>query len=96
MRKTLFAATCAAAMFVTGPLRADASSIGLNTGAVQTAKSHGVTAQLPCTCRYRGRDIALGRTICMAGPNGLKRATCTRVLNNTSWRISREPCLPTS
>ncbi|MBI1383941.1 MAG: hypothetical protein GC150_03400 [Rhizobiales bacterium] len=53
-------------------------------------------AHIPCTCRYKGADIAVGDTICMRTAKGLVRATCSRVLNNTSWTITREPCDATS
>ena len=52
-----------------------------------------VSAQdVPCTCRYKGEDFGLGHSICLNGPDGLKVATCSMVLNNTSWQFSNAPC----
>lgn len=45
-----------------------------------------------CTCRYQGEDYGIGESICLKSPNGLKMATCSMVLNNTSWKISNAPC----
>ena len=45
-----------------------------------------------CTCRYKDSDIAEGQTICMRTSNGSQMATCSRVLNNTSWKFSGKPC----
>jgi hypothetical protein len=50
-------------------------------------------AAADCTCRALGRDFELGRSACLATPNGPRYATCGMVLNNTSWRISDTPCL---
>jgi hypothetical protein len=49
-----------------------------------------------CTCRAFGRDFDLGRSACLATPQGLRLATCGMVLNNTAWRFSETPCLATS
>ena len=45
-----------------------------------------------CTCRYKGADVALGQSVCMKTPDGLRMARCDRVLNNTSWKITDGPC----
>ena len=45
-----------------------------------------------CTCRYKESDIGEGQTICMRTPNGSQMATCSRVLNNTSWKFLGTPC----
>ncbi len=45
-----------------------------------------------CTCRYKDSDIGEGQTICMHTPNGAQMATCSRVLNNTSWKFLGTPC----
>ena len=45
-----------------------------------------------CTCRYKDSDVAEGQTICMQTPNGSQMATCSRVLNNTSWKFLGQPC----
>jgi hypothetical protein len=50
-------------------------------------------AAADCTCRALGRDFELGRSACLATPNGPRYATCGMVLNNTSWRISDTPCI---
>ncbi|MEM7565949.1 MAG: hypothetical protein AAF321_01835 [Pseudomonadota bacterium] len=58
--------------------------------ATEAAPAERSTARpdIPCTCRYKGRDIGLGDAICMNG----RMARCEMVLNNTSWAFSEEPC----
>jgi hypothetical protein len=50
-------------------------------------------AAADCTCRALGRDFALGHAICLATPDGPRRAVCGMVLNNTSWHVSGTPCV---
>ena len=45
-----------------------------------------------CTCRYKGGDVAEGKTVCMQTAKGSTLARCDRVLNNTSWKFLDEPC----
>jgi len=45
-----------------------------------------------CSCRYKGKDVLLGKSICMKTPGGFVQAQCSRYLNNTSWTITRKPC----
>ncbi|PVB63665.1 hypothetical protein DCO57_02475 [Labrenzia sp. 011] len=45
-----------------------------------------------CTCRYKGQDYSLGESICLNGSDGSRMATCSMVLNNTSWQFSNAPC----
>ncbi|MDJ0614980.1 MAG: hypothetical protein QNJ29_15030, partial [Rhizobiaceae bacterium] len=45
-----------------------------------------------CTCKYKDYDVPEGQTICMNTPSGSKMATCSRVLNNTSWKFLSEAC----
>lgn len=45
-----------------------------------------------CTCKYKDYDVPEGQTICMQTPNGSKMATCSRVLNNTSWKFLEQSC----
>jgi len=45
-----------------------------------------------CSCRYQGKDVLLGKSICMKTSNGFVQAQCSRYLNNTSWTITRTPC----
>lgn len=47
---------------------------------------------VPCTCRYKGEDYGLGDSICLRSPDGLRMATCSMILNNTSWQFSNAPC----
>ena len=46
-----------------------------------------------CTCRAGGRDYEVGRTVCLAVPEGHRLAICGMVMNNTSWRFSDTPCV---
>ncbi len=45
-----------------------------------------------CTCRYDGGEIAEGQFACLKTPGGMVMARCERFLNNTSWRITNNPC----
>ena len=47
---------------------------------------------IPCTCRYDGRDMAEGATVCIDLPSGTYLARCVRVLNNTAWRRIADGC----
>lgn len=51
---------------------------------------------VPCRCRYQGADIELGSSVCFSTPQGMRRAVCSLVLNNTSWKMTQEPCAPIS
>lgn len=46
----------------------------------------------PCTCRGPGSRVELGQEICLATPNGPRRARCVMVENVTSWAMSDETC----
>ena len=46
-----------------------------------------------CTCRSRGHDYELGKSVCLQTPKGARIATCGMVLNNTSWQFSDTPCV---
>lgn len=52
----------------------------------QTQKS------IPCTCRFKGRDIPVGQTMCLDLPSGDVLAQCDRVLNNTAWKTLQTGC----
>ncbi|MET1415542.1 hypothetical protein ABVF61_24945 [Roseibium sp. HPY-6] len=47
---------------------------------------------ISCTCRYKGEDYGIGESICLKSPDGMQMATCSMVLNNTSWKFSNAPC----
>ena len=51
-----------------------------------TAKS------IPCTCRFKGRDIPVGQVMCLNLPSGEVTAVCDRVLNNTAWKTVQQGC----
>lgn len=48
--------------------------------------------EVSCTCRYKGQDYGIGESICLKGPGGMRMATCSMVLNNTSWKFSEGVC----
>ena len=52
----------------------------------------GAMAGENCTCRYQGKDVLEGASICMQTPNGQQMAKCDRVLNNTAWKFTGQPC----
>ena len=75
----LFSVACLAATLVS-PATADT---------VRTAGTSMAQAPVvPCTCRLDGRDVALGQQACIRG----RMALCTRMLNNTSWKVGDAPC----
>lgn len=43
-----------------------------------------------CRCLAQGERFRLGERVCLRG----RIAVCERVLNNTSWRVTQEPCPP--
>lgn len=51
-----------------------------------------LSQSISCSCRHKGLDYNLGETICLKGPNGPRMATCSMVLNNTSWKFTEAPC----
>ncbi len=51
-----------------------------------------VIAAPDCTCRNAGKDVPEGQSACLQTADGPKIATCARVLNNTSWKITKQSC----
>ena len=51
-----------------------------------------IAPKTPCTCRFKGKDVMLGESVCMKTPKGFVKARCSRMLNNTSWDITKQPC----
>ncbi len=51
-----------------------------------------VEAAPNCTCRFQGQDIQLGQSVCINTANGPRMARCVRVLNNTSWEVTKGAC----
>jgi hypothetical protein len=51
------------------------------------------SVQADCTCRAQGRNFEQGQAVCLATPDGPRIATCSMVLNNSSWELSRSPCV---
>lgn len=56
------------------------------SGALLLMTSSAVEHQ--CSCRANGRDYEQGQTACIRG----KLALCGMQLNNSSWKITTEPC----
>tara|TARA_B100000029_G_scaffold399658_1_gene398423 strand:+ start:2986 stop:3249 length:264 start_codon:yes stop_codon:yes gene_type:complete len=54
---------------------------------------HQVGANPDCTCRYLGQEFGLNQCVCMITPNGMRRACCGLVLNNTSWTFFKDGCV---
>jgi len=52
------------------------------------AASRSSAPAVNCTCRYAGRDYQIGENACIRG----SLATCSTILNNTSWSVSGAPC----
>ncbi|MGI9407569.1 MAG: hypothetical protein ACR2O4_14450 [Hyphomicrobiaceae bacterium] len=73
----------------------DARKAGSQTKSVAGRTLGGAVDGSPmsgCSCRYKGKDVMLGESICMKTNNGFVKAQCSRYLNNTSWTITRTPC----
>ena len=68
------------------------SGLGLCLGvALLVATSRAPAAAGPnCQCRYFGKFYTLGKSVCIRG----RVATCTLVLNNSSWNFSQRRCEP--
>ena len=50
----------------------------------------------PCTCRGAGEAVEVGRSACVATPEGRRFAQCVMAGNVTSWSFSGETCSPTA
>lgn len=48
-----------------------------------------------CTCSNKGAKTPEGQKACIKTSKGMQMAECSRVLNNTSWKLLGTPC-PTS
>jgi hypothetical protein len=70
-----------------------ATLVGAMLVLMSTAHAQQVTApDVPCTCRYKGQDYSIGDSICLGSGSSTRMATCSMVLNNTSWHMSQSPC----
>ena len=45
-----------------------------------------------CTCRYKGQSYALDTCVCLSTSDGPRMACCGLVLNNTSWKFTKNRC----
>ena len=45
-----------------------------------------------CTCRYAGQSYQQGICVCIVTSNGMRRACCNKVLNNSSWNFKGDIC----
>ena len=58
-----------------------------------TVSAHvSIEAAPDCTCRFQGRDIQLGQSVCIDTASGPRMARCVNVLNNTSWEVTERTC----
>lgn len=73
------------------PARAQSAPPGAPRAATAAAP-HAAGRTIPCTCRAAGRDYQLGEMVCLTTNGGPRLAICAMELNNTSWRVSRDPC----
>lgn len=51
-----------------------------------------LAADIPCTCRFDGRDMPHGSTVCIDLASGRYMARCEKVLNNSAWRKVQDGC----
>ena len=75
--------------------RASEDWIGLVAGAallVGAAAATPAAAGSACKCRYFGKFFGLGQSICIRG----RVATCSLVLNNSSWQFTERRCSPSA
>jgi hypothetical protein len=45
-----------------------------------------------CVCRRPDGQTRLGQSACIRTPTGMQLAVCEKVLNNTSWKFTGQPC----
>ena len=69
-----------------------AATLAAPTAARAQAAAEEATRAIPCTCRFKGRDIPVGQTMCLDLPGGRVLAQCGRVLNNTAWKTLQKGC----
>lgn len=50
------------------------------------------TAHADCKCVANGERFEEGQVACLTLPMGKKLAQCTKVLNNSSWKILQDGC----
>src|SRR4051794_40286447 len=74
-------------------IRAHRLGVAATVALIALLDARAAVADPDCTCRARGQDFALGRSVCLATPNGARIATCAMVLNNTSWQFTETPCV---
>ncbi len=51
-------------------------------------------AAADCVCLYRGGEVKEGQTACINTVAGNRLARCGKVLNNTSWFVTDQACVP--
>lgn len=82
----LLSAGLAGAGFLAGPGFAQEAAVALDRPRM---------AQAPeplCYCWNDGRKIAEGATSCIKTTIGRRLATCGRVINMMSWKLTEAPC----
>lgn len=65
----------------------------MTIGLMVTAPTHSFAAP-ECKCRLFGEFFMVGEKTCLKTNKGFRIATCSLMLNNTSWKISRQSCMP--
>lgn len=73
-------------------MTARAGPLSITLAAFIAVGSTTAIAAPDCTCRYQGKDIPEGQTICASLPNGPVLMQCSRVLNNTAWKTIQDGC----
>lgn len=68
------------------------STLLLAAGLTALAPLHTYAADGKCTCRFKAQSVEEGMTVCLELPTGNVLATCSRVLNNTSWKFLEQEC----
>ncbi|MEM8628206.1 MAG: hypothetical protein AAGF32_09755 [Pseudomonadota bacterium] len=79
-------ATAAAQASVAAPAMSVRSASGVHQTRIVRVQSGS------CTCRFQGGDVRVGQTVCMQIGGRSVAATCTKVLNNTSWTFGAGGC----
>ena len=65
-------------------------ALGVLALTVAAASIPAANAGPTCKCRFNGKFFAVGERTCIRG----RVATCSLVLNNSSWTISNQACSP--
>jgi hypothetical protein len=86
---------CTVMLLGTSPttvLPLQAGEIDLSQAVAGDPPHQGPYPDIPCRCRFNGKDFGLGQTVCMHTYLGTQFARCELFINNTTWTPTGRPC----